>query len=61
MLAAQKREKQLNSYGYNVTIVEKDSTNFLIVKAMKVPLVDTSRMKDSLSRVLNPSGITILH
>lgn len=61
MAAAKKREKQLNSYGYNVSVVPKDSNNFMVVKAIKVPITDTARMKDSLSRVLNPAGITILH
>ncbi|MDI9320203.1 MAG: hypothetical protein QM530_06960 [Phycisphaerales bacterium] len=61
MAAAHKREKQLNSYGYNVTVMPKDSNTFMVVKAIKVSINDTARMKDSLSRILNPAGITILH
>lgn len=56
---AQKKEKQLISYGYNVSIVNKDSNAFYVVNVMKVPMTDTTRIKDSLTKLLNPAGVTI--
>jgi hypothetical protein len=60
MAAAQKREKKLNSYGYNVHITMQDSSHYLIVKSIKTIYADSTKMKDSLSRTLNPAGVSIL-
>jgi hypothetical protein len=57
---AQKKEKQLVSYGYAVSVVNKDSSTFYVVHSMKIPVADTTRIKDSLSKLLNPAGVTIL-
>lgn len=57
---AQKKEKQLISYGYSVSIVNKDSNRFYVVQTMKVAMADTIRVKDSLTKILNPAGVTIL-
>jgi hypothetical protein len=59
-IAAQKREKQLTGYGHKVTIITKDSLTFYVVKPMKLLAVDTTKIKDSLSKVLNPKGVSIL-
>jgi len=56
--AAQRREKQLNGYGHQVSVMTQDSAAFYVVKSVKT--ADTLYMKDSLSKVLNPSGVTIL-
>lgn len=56
---AQKKEKQLVSYGYPVSVVNKDSATFYVVHAIKIPAADTTRIKDSLSKLLNPAGVTI--
>lgn len=58
--AAQRREKQLNGYGHEVHLLTKDSVQFYVVKTLRIAAVDTTRLKDSLSKVLNPSGVTIL-
>ncbi len=59
-VAAQKREKQLTGYGHKVTIITKDSLTFYVVKPMKLLATDTTKIKDSLSKVLNPKGVLIL-
>ena len=56
---AQKKEKQLGSYGYNTSIVTKDSVSFFVVHSMKIAVTDTTRIKDSLTKLLNPAGVTI--
>lgn len=56
---AQKKEKQLVSYGYPVSVVNKDSAAFYVVQSMKIPVADTTRIKDSLTKLLNPAGVTI--
>lgn len=60
MASAQKREKKLNSYGYNVHVTMQDSSHYLVVKSIKTVYADTTKMKDSLSRTLNPAGVSIL-
>jgi len=61
MAAAQKREKQLNSYGHGVTVQAKDSATFYVVKSVRALPADSTRIKDSIGKMLNPSGIRILH
>lgn len=58
--SAQKREKKLNSYGYNVHVTMQDSSHYLVVKSIKTVYADTTKLKDSLSRTLNPAGVNIL-
>lgn len=57
---AQRKEKQLISYGYNSKIINKDSNSFYVVNVIKTPAADTTKIKDSLSKLLNPAGVTIL-
>lgn len=57
---AEKKQKQLFSYGYNVGVVNKDSTTFYVVSTIKVMPADTAKIKDSLSKLLNPSGVVIM-
>lgn len=60
LIAAQKREKQLTGYGHKVNVMTKDSLTFYVVKPMKLLASDTTKIKDSLSKVLNPKGVSIL-
>lgn len=60
LASAQRREKQLNGYGHNVSLVTMDSVSFYVVKKMRILPADTLHMKDSLTKVLNPSGVTIM-
>jgi hypothetical protein len=57
---AEKKQKQLFSYGYNVGVVNKDSSTFYVVNTIKLMPADTAKMKDSLSRMLNPNGVLIM-
>jgi cytoskeletal protein RodZ len=57
---AEKKQKQLFSYGYNVAVVNKDSSTFYVVNTIKLMPADTAKMKDSLSRMLNPNGVLIM-
>lgn len=57
---AEKKEKQLLSYGYNVSITNKDSNTFYVISTFKIMPADTSKIKDSLTKLLNPSGVTLL-
>lgn len=57
---AEKKQKQLSSYGYNVSVVNQDSTTFYVVSSMKILAADTAKVRDSLSRLLNPAGVSIL-
>lgn len=57
---AEKKQKQLFSYGYNVGVVNKDSTTFYVVSTIKVMPTDTAKIKDSLTKLLNPSGVVIM-
>lgn len=54
------RSNKLNSYGYTTSVVSQDSTTHLVVQVMKTMWADTSRTKDSLAKLLNPSGVSIL-
>jgi hypothetical protein len=60
LAAAQRRAKQLNSYGHDVSIMTTDSAAFYVVKKMRMMPADTLHMRDSLTKVLNPAGVTIL-
>jgi hypothetical protein len=60
LAAAQKREKQLNGYGHAVTILSKDSTTHYVIKTMRSLPADTARIRDSIGKMLNPSGIRII-
>lgn len=57
---AEKRQKQLAANGYNVSVQSIDSTIHLVTTTLKVMAIDTSRVKDSLTKLLNPAGVTIL-
>lgn len=57
---AQKKEKQLLSYGYAVNIITRDSLTYYVVNTVKIPEADTTKIKDSLTKLLNPAGVTIL-
>jgi hypothetical protein len=57
---AEKRQKQLSSFGYTVSVKNIDSTTFYIVSSIKSLAADTTRIKDSLSRNLNPAGVKII-
>lgn len=57
---AEKKEKQLLSYGYNVSVTNKDSSTFYVISTFKIMPADTTRIKDSLTKLLNPAGVTLL-
>lgn len=58
--AAERRHKQLISYGNQVELMEEDSSRFLILMPMDPALrADSSRILDSLSRLFNPSGVSV--
>lgn len=57
---ARKKEKQLISYGYAVQVVARDSNLFYVVQSMKIPAADTLKIKDSLTKLLNPAGVQIM-
>lgn len=56
---ADRRVKALTSYGYNVEMVAKDSATFYVLMPITTLPADTTRMLDSVARVLNPSGVSI--
>lgn len=53
---AERRQKQLNSFGYTVQVQAKDSNHFELIAQIKSIAADTSKMKDSLRKNLNPTG-----
>lgn len=57
---AEKKEKQLNSYGYKMSVIAKDSTTFFVVSALRIAAADTTKVKDSLGKLLNPGAVYIL-
>lgn len=62
LAAAERRHKQLTSYGNQVEIHTLDSNRYSIL--MPIPeatILDTSRIQDSLSRLFNPSGVSVFH
>lgn len=58
---AEKKEKQLISYGYNVSVANKDSNTYYVISTIKIMPSDTTKIKDSLTKLLNPSGVTIMY
>lgn len=58
---AEKKEKQLISYGYNVSVANKDSNTFYVISTFKIMPTDTTKIKDSLTKLLNPAGVTIMY
>lgn len=57
---AEKRQKQLSSFGYNVSLKTIDSNIHYVVSTIRALPADTAHIRDSLSRNLNPSGVRIL-
>ena len=56
---AEKREKQLLSFGNNVTLATRDSATYYILMPMSSPVSDTARILDSLRRQFNPKGVSV--
>lgn len=56
---AQKRYRQLKSYGNKVEIIKEDTNYYFIAMPISASPSDTSRVLDSLSRNFNPSGVFI--
>lgn len=57
---ADKRAKQLQSYGYSdVYVLSHDSSAFVVVLPVSSLPDDTTHVLDSLARTLNPSGVSI--
>lgn len=54
---AEKREKQLTSFGNKVRMRTKDSASFYIVMPMTTAAADTTQVMDSLRRLFNPQGV----
>ncbi|MCC6185989.1 MAG: hypothetical protein IT256_02435 [Chitinophagaceae bacterium] len=57
---AEKRQKQLISFGYNVGLKTIDSNLHYVISTIRATPADTAHIRDSLSRNLNPSGVRIL-
>jgi hypothetical protein len=57
---AEKRQKQLTSFGYTVSVVNKDTSTFYVVSTIKTFASDTTRIKDSLGKLLNPGGVRMM-
>ena len=60
-LTAEKRAEQMKTYGHNVDVMEKDSTEFIIVLPVRCKPTDTTQLLDSFGRSLNPAGVSILY
>lgn len=58
--AAEKRVKQLTSFGNNVEVVMKDSSTWYVVMPVTALAADTAHVIDSIRRMYNPKGVTIL-
>ncbi len=56
---AQKREKQLNSFGNHVEVATKDSLTFSVVMPITSLVADTTHVLDSLKGKFNPKGVSI--
>ncbi len=56
---ADKREKQLISFGNKVRVRSKDSSTHYVVMPMNTPAADTTRILDSLRKLFNPQGVSI--
>ncbi|MGC4059036.1 MAG: hypothetical protein QM743_13110 [Chitinophagaceae bacterium] len=57
---AEKKSKQLLSYGYPVSVISINDTLHYVVEELKVSAADTTKLKDSFTRWLNPSGVEIM-
>jgi nucleoid DNA-binding protein len=58
--AAERRIKTLSSNGNTVELVAKDSTSFLVVMPIILNAADSARTMDSLRRMFNPKGVSVL-
>ncbi len=56
---AEKRYKQLKSYGNNVELKEEDPTLIYVLMPLTCPVKDKSKVLDSLQRNFNPAGISV--
>ncbi len=56
---ADRRVKTLTSYGYTVEMATKDSGTFYVLLPITSLPADTTRILDSVARVLNPAGVSI--
>ena len=56
---AEKRTRQMRSYGHNVELIAEDSSTFFVVMPIECPPADTTRVLDSLSVLFNPGGVKI--
>jgi nucleoid DNA-binding protein len=54
---ADKRIRQMRSYGHNVELITEDSTHFFVVMPIECAPADTARILDSLSVLYNPGGV----
>ncbi len=59
LLRADKREKQLTSFGNTVRMRTKDSLTYYVVMPMSTPAADTAHVLDSLRKLFNPQGVHI--
>jgi hypothetical protein len=59
MAAAEKKMKRLQSYGHNVSIIMRDSTNYSLVLPYTAPVADTTHVLDSIRGLLNPKGVSV--
>ena len=56
---ANKRYKQLTSYGNKVEIIKEDSNYFHVAMPVTAPATDTAQIMDSLRKYFNPDGVFI--
>lgn len=58
--AAEKRVKKLSGYGHPVKVISINDSLHYVVEELQVSAADTTRIKDSLTRWLNPEGVEIM-
>lgn|GEM_PF-1036260 len=58
---AEKRAEQMKAYGHLVDVMEKDSTEYLIVLPVRCRPADTTQLIDSFGRNFNPAGVSIMY
>lgn len=56
---AEKRQRTMRGYGYDVEVIAEDSTKYFVVMPIMCPVADTGKILDSLTRMYNPAGVTI--
>ena len=56
---AEKRVKQLKSYGNNVEMYREDSQTYFVLMPVTAAPADTAKLLDSLRRFYNPDGVSI--